>query len=60
LQLFVRGPTPGSHEPGSASGACFVGQRFPWSPALAPPTLQHRLQIDRLPERQPHLPSQIA
>jgi hypothetical protein len=37
-QLFVRGPTPGSHEPGSASGACFVGPRFPWSPALAPPT----------------------
>src|SRR5215468_12557554 len=37
LQLFVRGPTPGSHEPGSASGACFVGPRFPWSPALAPP-----------------------
>src|SRR6516165_8741793 len=38
LQLFVGGPTPGSHEPGSASGACFVGPRFPWSPALAPPT----------------------
>src|SRR6516225_3903496 len=38
LPLFVRGPTPGSHEPGSASGACFVGPRFPWFPALAPPT----------------------
>src|SRR6516165_8279508 len=37
LQLFVRGPTPGSHEPGSASGACFVGPRSPWSPTLAPP-----------------------
>ena len=36
--LFVRGPTaPGSRELGSASGACFVGPRFPWSPALAPP-----------------------
>src|SRR6516165_5131666 len=22
--------TPGSREPGSASGACFVGPRFPW------------------------------
>src|SRR6516165_4941689 len=38
LTSNVRGPTPGSHEPGSASGACFVGPRFPWSPALAPPT----------------------
>src|SRR6516165_5806403 len=38
LTANVRGPTPGSHEPGSASGACFVGPRFPWSPALAPPT----------------------
>jgi len=37
-QLRARGPAPGSLDPGSASGACFVGPRFPWSPALAPPT----------------------
>src|SRR6202022_897930 len=37
LRLAVRGPAPGSREPGSAPGACFADPRSPWSPALAPP-----------------------
>src|SRR5580704_2037064 len=41
LRLAVRGPAPGSREPGSAPGACFADPRSPWSPALAPP-LRHR------------------
>jgi hypothetical protein len=36
LSLAVRGPAPGSREPGSASGACFADPRFPWSPPFAP------------------------
>src|SRR5262249_32295667 len=32
----VRGPAPGSREPGSASGACFADPRSPWSPPFAP------------------------
>jgi hypothetical protein len=35
LRLAVRGPAPGSREPGSAPGACFADPRSPWSPALA-------------------------
>src|SRR6516225_9003102 len=34
-RLAVRGPAPGSREPGSASGACFADPRFPWSPPFA-------------------------
>jgi len=34
LRLAVRGPAPGSREPGSAPGACFADPRSPWSPAL--------------------------
>ncbi|MES0120162.1 hypothetical protein NKK52_29945 [Mesorhizobium sp. C277A] len=35
----VRGPTTGTCEPDSVSGACVAVPRSPWSPALVPPTL---------------------
>ena len=38
--LPYRAPAPGSRAPGSGSGACFAGLRFPWSPVLASPAPQ--------------------
>jgi hypothetical protein len=37
LLLDVRVPAPVTRDPGSASGACFAGSRFPRSPPFAPP-----------------------
>jgi hypothetical protein len=37
LRLDVRVPAPVTREPGSASGACFAGPRFPRPAPLAPP-----------------------
>src|SRR6516164_8432811 len=39
-QRAVRGSAPGSRAPGSGSGACFAGPRFPWPLPLAPPPPQ--------------------
>src|SRR4029077_10473586 len=37
LRLSVCGPALVTRLPDSASGTCFAGPHFPWSPPLAPP-----------------------
>src|SRR5215813_11863112 len=60
LRLSVCGPAPVTRSPDSASGTCFAGPHFPWSPPLAPPTPLRLAPLQIAPHRAVPLCSPVS